>query len=131
MDEVVDFTSKTVEDFRSGKYQVLIASPVLDEGIDLPEIEALVILSGGKSLIKIIQRLGRALRPKPGENEVFVVDFYDKHHPWLTSHSKKRYGEYTEEGHTVLHADDFDRAFPPMNGGTDDNAEQPWDSLLA
>lgn len=131
MDEVVDFTSKTVEDFRSGKYQVLIASPVLDEGIDLPEIEALVILSGGKSLIKIIQRLGRALRPKPGENEVFVVDFYDKHHPWLTSHSKKRYGEYTEEGHTVLHAADFDRAFPPMNGGTNVNPNQPWDSLIA
>lgn len=112
VDEVVDFSSKTVEDFRAGKYQVLLASPVLDEGIDLPEVEALVILAGGKSLIKVVQRLGRALRPKPGMNEVFVVDFEDLHHPWLKGHSKKRIGEYLSEGHTVLGKHEFNFRFP-------------------
>lgn len=102
-DEVIDGVSAVSEQFRRGEFQVLVASTVLDEGIDIPEVEALVILSGGKSYIKTIQRLGRGLRPKKGGvNTVYVIDFLDNHHPLLKSHSIKRREKYLAEEHEVL-----------------------------
>jgi len=69
---------------------VRIASPVLDEGIDLPAITAIITLAGGKSPIKTIQRIGRGLRRKEGENVVLVFDFTDPFHRVLKHHSNIR-----------------------------------------
>jgi len=73
---------------------VRIASPVMDEGVDLPAITALVILAGGKSPIKTIQRIGRGLRRKEGENVVLVFDFEDRFHRVLKRHSVQRRNWY-------------------------------------
>jgi len=99
--------SRVREEFRRGEHQVLIATSVLDEGVDLPEVGALVLLSGGKSFVKTLQRLGRALCPKPGDNQVYIVDFLDRQHPWLQAHSRAREKEYLSERHTVLGAAEF------------------------
>lgn len=73
---------------------VRIASPVLDEGVDLPAITAIIILAGGKSPIKTIQRIGRGLRRKEGENVVLVFDFKDDYHRVLKHHSRQRLSWY-------------------------------------
>jgi len=73
---------------------VRIASPVLDEGVDLPTITAIVILAGGRSPIKTIQRIGRGLRRKEGENVVLVFDFKDVFNPVLKRHSAQRRNWY-------------------------------------
>ncbi len=102
-DEIENFKSKTVERFANGEFEVMIGSPVFSEGYDLPGgmVEALVLMGGGKGLIPVLQRLGRALRPKPGLNEVVVIDFYDKQHFYLENHSRKRENEYGAEGYEV------------------------------
>lgn len=105
--------SRTREEFRRGEHQVLIATSVLDEGVDLPEVGALVLLSGGKSFVKTLQRLGRALCPKPGDNQVFIVDFCDRQHYWLQAHSRAREKEYLAERHTILGAAEFWGRFSP------------------
>jgi superfamily II DNA or RNA helicase len=46
----------------------VVTSKVLDEGIDIPDAELGVILSGTGSAREFIQRLGRLLRPKPENN---------------------------------------------------------------
>jgi superfamily II DNA or RNA helicase len=45
-----------------------VTSKVLDEGVDIPDAELGVILSGTGSAREFIQRLGRLLRPKPDSN---------------------------------------------------------------
>lgn len=50
--------------FKEGKYNVIVTSKVLDEGVDVPEAELGVIVSGTGSRREFIQRLGRLLRPK-------------------------------------------------------------------
>jgi superfamily II DNA or RNA helicase len=50
--------------FKEGRYRVLVTSKVLDEGIDVPDAELGIILSGTGSSREFIQRLGRILRPK-------------------------------------------------------------------
>lgn len=51
-----------LEKFRSGAYQHLVTSRVLNEGIDVPEASVAVVLSGTATEREHIQRLGRILR---------------------------------------------------------------------
>jgi len=51
--------------FRDGRYNAIVTSKVLDEGVDVPDAELGIILSGTGSSREFIQRLGRLLRPKP------------------------------------------------------------------
>lgn len=81
----------------SGKVQVLIASTIFDEGIDIPEIDGLVFAGGGKAQHLYIQRLGRGMRPRPGKTSLTVVDFYDTHSRTMWRHSKDRLKVYRSD----------------------------------
>ncbi|WP_266077232.1 DEAD/DEAH box helicase [Haladaptatus caseinilyticus] len=50
--------------FRSGEYSRVITSNVLDEGVDVPDANVAVVLSGSGSEREFTQRLGRILRSK-------------------------------------------------------------------
>lgn len=56
--------------FKKGMYTAIISSQVLDEGIDVPEANIGIILSGTGSSREYIQRLGRILRPKEGKKAI-------------------------------------------------------------
>ena len=51
-----------LEAFRSGSVEWLVACRSLDEGLDVPEVDTVVIVAGSTVSRQIIQRLGRALR---------------------------------------------------------------------
>jgi superfamily II DNA or RNA helicase len=53
--------------FRVGRYRAIIASDVLNEGVDVPEANVAVILAGSASHREYVQRLGRVLRPREGK----------------------------------------------------------------
>lgn len=54
--------------FKEGRYMAIVTSKVLDEGVDIPDAELGIILSGTGSAREFIQRLGRLLRPRPNNN---------------------------------------------------------------
>ncbi|MDP2215909.1 MAG: helicase-related protein, partial [Methanolobus sp.] len=62
--------NEILDRFRSGEYRAVVTSKVLDEGIDVPEADVGVILSGTGSGRAFIQRLGRILRKKEGKQAV-------------------------------------------------------------
>ena len=72
-----------------GDSTILIASPVLDEGVDIPALRTLILAGGGKSQIKVIQRMGRVLRKDGNHGSVTIIDFIDKVKP-LYKHSLER-----------------------------------------
>lgn len=113
IDEIIDFKSATVRRFAEKEFDVLVASPVFSVGYDLPGdmVEAMMLLGGGKSLIPVLQRLGRALRPKSGDNTVVVIDFDDQQHYNLRQHSTRRWNEYKAEGWTVQKWEAFQKRF--------------------
>ncbi|NJD53177.1 MAG: DEAD/DEAH box helicase [Candidatus Methanoperedens sp.] len=62
--------SYILDRFRSGIYRAVVTSRVLDEGIDVPEADVGVVLSGTGSERAFIQRLGRILRRKEGKEAI-------------------------------------------------------------
>ena len=81
---------------------VLIGSTIFDEGIDFEKgIDAIIVASAGKSFRKVVQRLGRALRPNK-KGYVNVYDFNDLGNKYLKDHSEIRKDIYENEGHTVI-----------------------------
>lgn len=91
-----------LEAFKSGEIPVLI-STLLKEGVDIPEISAIILAGGGKSDIMTIQTIGRALRPKKGM-KALIVDIEDDD-PLLYTHFierqkalKQYYGKYYDKG---------------------------------
>ncbi|MCA1719004.1 MAG: DEAD/DEAH box helicase family protein [Actinobacteria bacterium] len=56
--------------FRIGRYRAIIASDVLNEGVDVPEANIAVILAGSASRREYVQRLGRVLRPREGKRAI-------------------------------------------------------------
>jgi superfamily II DNA or RNA helicase len=49
--------------FREGSYSRIVTANVLDEGVDVPDANVAVVLSGSGSEREFTQRLGRILRP--------------------------------------------------------------------
>ena len=85
-------------DFELGKHNVIIATQVMDEGVDLPSVGALIFGGSGKSMRQVRQRLGRGTRSKKtGRNEVFILDFFDRGHIWMFQQSRKRLDIYLDE----------------------------------
>ena len=63
-----------LENFRSGKYKILVTSQVLNEGVDVPEASIGIVVSGTASSREHIQRLGRILRPSPGKAQAVLYE---------------------------------------------------------
>ena len=55
---------RVLERFREGEYSRVVTANVLDEGVDVPDANVAVVLSGSGSEREFTQRLGRVLRPK-------------------------------------------------------------------
>ncbi|MBI3971076.1 MAG: DEAD/DEAH box helicase [Chloroflexi bacterium] len=54
-----------LERFRAGRYSKLVTGRVLNEGVDVPDANVAIVVSGSSASREYIQRLGRVLRPKP------------------------------------------------------------------
>jgi superfamily II DNA or RNA helicase len=61
-----------LEQFKSGKYRVIVTSQVLDEGVDVPDASVAFILGGTGSSREYIQRLGRILRKRAGKQAKLI-----------------------------------------------------------
>ena len=96
-EEASEVRTKAFDEFRAGVLRVLIATSIMNEGIDMPNIDALVLAAGGKSSIRTLQRIGRGLRKGGTVDRLEVVDFVDFQNKYLLEHSLQRFGDYKNE----------------------------------
>jgi len=64
--------------FSAGRSRVVVTTTVLDEGVDVPDAEVAVVLSGTGSRRQMIQRVGRVVRAAPGKSAARVYEIISK-----------------------------------------------------
>jgi superfamily II DNA or RNA helicase len=99
--------------FRELKIDVLIANKIVDEGVDFPMMETLILASGGKAEHRQIQRIGRVMRTHEGKERATVFDFLDQGF-YLSKHSEGRLLAYEMEPAfevALIHDYEFDELF--------------------
>ncbi|MEM4720874.1 MAG: DEAD/DEAH box helicase [Candidatus Methanomethylicaceae archaeon] len=92
------------ERFERGEREILIASDIFSEGVDVQNIQNLIIADGYKSRRLVMQKVGRALRPHPNKSYARIFDFWDNAHHILTRHSAARlraYKKFTQDIHQL------------------------------
>lgn len=80
--------------FNSGAYPIVATSRVLNEGVNVPEANVAVILSGSGSVREHVQRLGRILR-KSGDKEATLYEVVTRGTTEeFTSNRRRQHGAY-------------------------------------
>jgi superfamily II DNA or RNA helicase len=59
--------SAILEGLREGRYHAVVTSKVLNEGVDVPDANVAIVVSGSGSVREHVQRLGRILRKREGK----------------------------------------------------------------
>jgi len=62
--------SEILERFAKGEYGAVATSKVLNEGVDVPDANVAIVISGSGSVREHVQRLGRILRQREGKQAV-------------------------------------------------------------
>lgn len=64
---------QTIEGFRRGEFNVLVASSVGEEGLDIPAVDTVIFYEPIPSEIRNIQRRGRTARTRAGEVIILIT----------------------------------------------------------
>jgi superfamily II DNA or RNA helicase len=89
---------KIINDLREGKCKYLIATgQLIGEGFDLPEITTMFLATPIKFSGRVIQYIGRALRPAPGKEKSIIFDFVDVLNPVFKASATSRFYTYRQE----------------------------------
>lgn len=86
-----------LEGMRRKKYDVVVATTIFDEGIDVAGIGGVIFWCSTKSVSRIMQRIGRGVRVEEGKGEVGVWEFVVDNR-YMKDHLKKRIEYYGKEG---------------------------------
>jgi superfamily II DNA or RNA helicase len=87
---------RVIKKMKDGELNLLVASKIFDQGVDIPELDALILAGSGKSSGRALQRLGRVIRKHPNKTRAIVVEF-DDNAKYLKDHSDARYKVYKTE----------------------------------
>ena len=91
---------EALESLRAGG-SVVVATPIFDEGVDVPAVDLIILAGGGKARRRLLQRIGRGMRQKPS-GKLTVMDFVDRGNKYLARHSEARRRVYESEGFEVV-----------------------------
>ncbi len=80
-----------------GEINCVITTKVWREGINIPNLGAVILAGGGKARLSTLQAIGRGLRKAPGKEYAVIVDMLDPY-DYLAKHSIQRLSIYHEMG---------------------------------
>ncbi len=103
---------RVINDFKAGKYNVLVATSIGEEGLDIGSVDLTACYEAVKDSIRMLQRIGRTGRKREGKIVVLVSEGREQHN-W--QHSKENYKLVQNQVDSRLYVelfDDVDRMVP-------------------
>ncbi|MET9989193.1 DUF3427 domain-containing protein [Streptomyces mutabilis] len=110
-DSPADVRARALSDLRDGKIQVIFSVDLFNEGLDIPDVDTLLLLRPTNSATVFLQQLGRGLRRTETKPVLTVLDFIGQHRAEfrfeeqfraLTNLSRNRLVEHIERGFPQL-----------------------------
>lgn len=99
------------EEFKRGNIDCLVISSIANEGLDLPNIDHLLLAGDNNADHILIQQLGRGMRASTGKVELTAMEF-PVMSKYLGAHARRRRRLYEREpAYTVLDMDMADLGF--------------------
>jgi superfamily II DNA or RNA helicase len=89
---------RIIRDLHKGRCKTLIATgQLIGEGFDLPGISTLFLTTPVKFSGRLVQYIGRALRPSPGKKKAVIFDFVDSLNPVFEASARSRSLTYEQQ----------------------------------
>jgi len=76
--------AETLRKFRDGQVEIVCAVDIFNEGVDIPDVNVVLMLRPTESATIFLQQLGRGLRKTETKSHLTVVDFIGNHRSFLT-----------------------------------------------
>jgi superfamily II DNA or RNA helicase len=89
-----DERKQILQAFRNGGYSKLVAGRVLNEGVDIPDANVAIVVSGNSTAREHIQRLGRVIRPK--QTEAVLYELVTRYTSEVSAARKRRQSPRTK-----------------------------------
>lgn len=86
----------TWDGFKAGEIATVIVSKLGNEGLDLPNIDVVILAGAGQAPHRTIQQIGRGMRSSSGKERLSVFDFADTG-KYLDKHYKTRRKTYEND----------------------------------
>ncbi|MGV0778596.1 DUF3427 domain-containing protein [Mycolicibacterium elephantis] len=74
---------ESIEALRQGDLQVIFTVDIFNEGLDVPDIDTVLMLRPTESPVVFMQQLGRGLRIHEGKDALTIIDFIGNHRSFL------------------------------------------------
>ncbi len=82
---------RLLDEFREGKFNVLIATSIGEEGLDVPRVDIVIFYEPIPSVIRHIQRAGRTGRQEKGNVIILMAkNTRDEAYRWVAHHKEKQ-----------------------------------------
>jgi superfamily II DNA or RNA helicase/HKD family nuclease len=105
---------QAVLDLKSGEIKVIFAVDIYNEGVDIPDVNTLLMLRPTESGVVFLQQLGRGLRKTPTKECLLVLDFVGNQNKKFKFDAK--YSKLLGVGKKGL-IDAFESGFPQLPTG--------------
>lgn len=78
-DSPADLRARALDDLKNGRLQVIFSVDLFNEGLDIPDVDTLLLLRPTNSATIFLQQLGRGLRRTENKPVLTVLDFIGQH----------------------------------------------------
>lgn len=75
--------SESLDKLAAGELDIIFSVDVFNEGLDLPQVDTVMMLRPTESRVLWLQQLGRGLRKAPGKDHLVVIDYIGNHRTFL------------------------------------------------
>lgn len=89
--------SQVMSKFSDGDFNILIGTTHLYEGVDVPNLDVVILAFGGKKDRMQLQGIGRALRKTKSGKYAYIIDFTDHCDKVLSKQSSVRLNRYKND----------------------------------
>ncbi|MDF3297705.1 DUF3427 domain-containing protein [Streptomyces tropicalis] len=113
-DTPADARAQALADLRDGKIQVIFSVDLFNEGLDIPDVDTLLLLRPTNSATVFLQQLGRGLRRTETKPVLTVLDFIGQHRAEFRFEEQFRALTNLSRNRLVDH---IERDFPQLPSG--------------